>query len=161
MKETMRQESFSSDLLEILEEVFDEHHGVFLDEGTSLFATLDQTSAEVASTPIAAGTVSIAAHVEHVILYLEVLGGHIAGEEVGEVDWGEIWERVDWVSNEEWEEQRSRLRMTYARLIERLRATEDWEQNDAIGASIAIVAHSACHLGAIRQGLRAVGRSEV
>jgi hypothetical protein len=161
MKEAMRQESFSADLLEILEEVFDEHHGLFLDQGTSLLATLDQTSAEDASAPIAAGTVSIAAHVEHVILYLEVLGGHIAGEEVGEVDWGEIWERVDWVSIKEWEELRDRLRMTYTRLIERLRTTEDWEQNDAVGASIAILAHTACHLGVIRQGLRTVGQSGV
>ena len=157
MKETMRQEGFSAELLEILDEVFDEDHGIFLDKGTSLFETLDQTSADVASAAIASGTVSIAAHVEHVILYLEVLGGHIAGEEIGEVDWGQIWERVNWVSNEEWDELRGRLRTTYTWLIDHLRTIDDWEQNDAIGASIAIVAHTACHLGAIRQGLHAIG----
>ncbi|MGB2982848.1 MAG: DinB family protein, partial [Candidatus Bipolaricaulia bacterium] len=150
MKKTIRQELFAAELLEILEEMFDTHHGVFLDEGTSLFATLESVTAEIASTPMAAGTVSIAAHVEHVIFYLEVLGGHIAGEGVGELDWGEIWERVNWVSKEEWNELRDRLRTTYTGLMETLRAIEDWEQNDAVGASIAIVAHTACHLGAIR-----------
>ncbi|MGB2982287.1 MAG: hypothetical protein WBC63_00315, partial [Candidatus Bipolaricaulia bacterium] len=51
-------------------------------------------------------------------------------------------------------------RTTYTGLMETLRAIEDWEQNDAVGASIAIVAHTACHLGAIRQGIGAIGRSD-
>ena len=87
MEKTIRQELFATEPLEILEEAFDRHHGVFLDKDTSLLPTLETVTSEIASTSIAAGTVSIVAYVEHVILYLEVLGGHIAGEEVGDVDW--------------------------------------------------------------------------
>ncbi|MFC2077184.1 hypothetical protein ACFLTM_00045 [Candidatus Bipolaricaulota bacterium] len=160
MAEVMRQESFSAELLEILEEVFDTHHGVLLDKGTSLFATLDRVSADAASTPIAAGTASIATHVEHVIYYLEVLGGDIAREDIGTVDWSEIWNRVSTVTTEEWNELRARLRARYAWLTEALDAVEDWEQNEAVGTAIAILAHTACHLGVIRQALAAAQASE-
>lgn len=153
MTETLKQEQFASELLEILEETFDSHHGVFLDKGTSLFATLDGVPAETVSHPIARGTVSIAAHVEHVIFYLDVLGRHIAGDEIGDLDWGEIWQRVSVVDEVAWEDLRARLHAKYVWLVEILDAIEDWQQNDAVGASIAILAHTACHLGVIRQAL--------
>jgi len=153
MSETMKQEVFADELKEILEEVFDTHHGVLLDEGTSLFATLSEATAKEVSTPIADETVSVAAHVEHVIYYLDVLGKHIAGEEIGELDWDEIWERVGIVSEQEWVDLLRRLHAKYRWLVEILEGIDDWQQNDAVGASIAILAHSACHLGVIRQAL--------
>jgi len=159
MAGTMKQESFSAELLEILDEVFDIHHGVLLDKGTSLFETLERMDAKRASQPISSGTVSIAAHVEHVILYLDVLGRHIAGEEVGTVDWSDIWCRVSTVSEKEWSGLRERLRAKVTWLTEMLRAVSDWEQNDAVGASIAILAHTACHLGVIRQAASMLGES--
>jgi len=64
MEKMIPQELFATELLEILKEAFDTHHGVFLDKGTSLFVALDQVSFEAASVPIASGTVSIASHVE-------------------------------------------------------------------------------------------------
>ena len=157
MTETIPLEIFKTDLFDILEETFDIHHRVFLDKDTSLLTTLDQISAEQASIPVGGRCATIAAQVEHVILYLEVLGGHIAGQEVGKVDWEEIWERVGSVTAEEWDDLRARLKATYVQLTTMLRGVKDWKQNDAIGASIAILAHTAYHLGEIRQALCVVG----
>jgi len=159
MSETIKQELFAAELMEILEEVFDTHHGVLLDEGTSLYATLGGITAEEASAAIAEETVSIAAHVEHVIFYLDVLGRHIAGDEIGELDWSEIWERVGVVTKAEWDDLRGRLQAKYRWLVEILEGIDDWQTNDAVGASIAILAHTACHLGVIRQAVTGIRRS--
>ena len=85
------------------------------------------------STPIAIGTVSIAAHVEHVILCLHVLGELIAGNTVSDLDWSGIWNRVGAVSEAEWDDLRVRLRTKYAWLTDRLEGIEDWTENDAVG----------------------------
>jgi len=153
MTRNMSQSSFADELFIILEETFESHHGVYLDKGTSLFDTLKQVSAEEASIAVGGRCATIAAQVEHVIFYLEVLESSIAGREVRKVDWGEIWDRVSGVSPEEWEEMRVRLRTTYDRISELLHGVENWEFNDAVGDSMAIVVHTAYHLGEIRQAL--------
>jgi hypothetical protein len=158
MTNTMPQESFSKELFTILEETFETHHGVYLDKGTSLFATLNQISAGEASIPVGNRCATIAAQVEHVIFYLEVLERYITGQDVGQPDWDEIWSRVSGVTATEWNESRARLKATYDRLSEMLRGIENWEHNDAIGNSMAIVVHTAYHLGEIRQALCTVGR---
>jgi hypothetical protein len=157
MAKTIGQETFSTEIREILEEVFDVHHGFLLDKGTSLLATLDGVSAAAASAPIALGTVSIATHVEHIIFYIDVLGKGIAGQEIGEIDWREIWERVGEVNEEAWDDLRARLRAEYTWLMAILNDVQDWRENDAVGASIVILAHTACHLGVIRQALAMCG----
>lgn len=153
MTKTIRKESFSEELFAILEETFETHHGIYLDKGTSLFATLNQISAAEASIPVGNRCATIAAQVEHVIFYLEVLERYIAGEDVGKTDWGEIWDRVNGVTTAEWEALIARLRVTYDRLNKRLRSIEDWEHYDAIGDAMAMVVHTAYHLGEIRQAL--------
>ncbi len=160
MAKTIPQISFSEELFAILEETFDNHHGIYLDKGTSLFTTLDQISADEASIPVGNRCATIAAQVEHIIFYLEILGRYVAGEDVGKVDWGEIWGRVSSVTAEEWDELRARLKATYDRSSNMLRGIENWEHNDAIGDSMAIVVHTAYHLGEIRQALCTVERSE-
>jgi hypothetical protein len=161
MPKTMPQESFSKELLTILEETFETHHGVYLDQGTSLFATLSEISADEASIPVGNRCATIAAQVEHVIFYLEVVSHSIAGQqEEVKPDWGEIWSRVSGVAPAEWDELRARLKATYNRLSKMLRGIENWEHNDAIGDSMAIVVHTAYHLGEIRQALCTVGRAE-
>jgi hypothetical protein len=157
MRKSIPQESFYQEFFGLLEETFETHHGYYLDKDTSLLATLDKISASEASVPVGDRCATIAAQVEHVILYLEVLGGEIAGQEVGKVDWDEIWRRVGGVTAVEWDNLRGRLKAAYALLNGMLRGIEDWEQNDAIGASIAILVHTAYHLGEIRQALCTVG----
>jgi hypothetical protein len=158
MTKMMSQENFSRELFSIFEETFETHHGIFLDRGTSLIATLNQISASEASIPVGNRCPTIAAQVEHVIFYLEVLERYITGQEVGKTDWGEIWGRVSDVKSSEWDELRARLKATYDRLSDMLRGIENWEKNDALGGSLAIVVHTAYHLGEIRQALCTVGR---
>jgi hypothetical protein len=153
MSNTIPQKRFSDELFLIFEETFEAHHGIYLDKNTSLFDTLDLISAKEASIPVGNGCATIAAQVEHVIYYLEVLGESIAGREIGDLDWDEIWNRVSSGNEGEWEEIKTRLRTTYQQLREMLRSIKDWDQNDAIGDSIAIVVHTAYHLGEIRQAL--------
>ena len=160
MNKTMPQAGFYQELFDILEETFETHHGVYLDQGTSLFATLDGISAAEASIPVGDRCATIAAQAEHVIYYLEVLGGHIAGQEVDDVDWGDIWSRVGGVTTAEWDDLKGRLKEAYARLSAMLQGIDDWEQNDAMGASMAIVVHTAYHLGEIRQALCTIGQPE-
>jgi len=161
MTKTIPQESFSKELFTILEETFETHHGVYLDKGTSLFETLNQISAGQASIPVGNRCATIAAQVEHVIFYLEVLERYISGQDVDKPDWDEIWSRVSGVTAAEWDELRARLKETYDRLSDMLRGIENWGHNDAIGDSMAIVVHTAYHLGEIRQALCTVyGLSE-
>ena len=80
-------------------------------------------SADVASIPVGNRCATIAAQVEHVFFYLDVLESSIAGREVGKVDWGEIWDRVSGVTPEEWDEMRVRLKATYDRISELLHAS--------------------------------------
>ena len=149
----MPQGAFHKEFFLLLEETFETHHGIYLDKGTSLFETLDQISAVDASIPIGDQCATIAAQVEHVIFYLDVLEMVINGQEFGDVDWGEVWRRVSEVSSAEWHTIRTRLKDAYDRVTAKLHTIDDWQQNEAIGASMAIVVHTAYHLGEIRQAL--------
>ncbi len=153
MENVKFQEIFIRDLFDILEETFETHHGVFLDKGTTLLETLDEISAQEASLSIGNGCASIAAKVEHVIYYLEVLGQVIEGKNPAKVNWNEIWEKVGAVTPTEWEGLKSRLRSAYQQSTLQLRTEDVWEQEDAIGGAMAILAHTAYHLGEIRQAL--------
>jgi hypothetical protein len=95
-----------------------------------------------------------------VIYYLQILERDIAGQEVGSVDWGEIWDRVSGVTAAEWDDLRARLRAAYDQLRATLHAVDDWARDDAIGASMAILVHTAYHLGEIRQAPCTLERSE-
>ena len=160
MTNVIDQERFARELFDILDETFETHRGIYLDKGTSLFTTLDQISDGEASIPIGNRCATIAAQVEHVIFYLEVVERSLAGQDVGKPDWGEIWSRVGGVTGAEWDAVRARLKAIYNRLGKMLRGIEKWEHNDAVGDSMAIVVHTAYHLGEIRQALCTVGRSE-
>jgi hypothetical protein len=57
------------------------------------------------------------------------------------------------VTEEEWQDLKYKLKESYVQLKSLLQGIEDWEKNHAMGASIGIVAHTAYHLGEIRQAL--------
>ena len=153
MKKIITIEHFTNEIIDILEETFETHHGVYLEKGTSLFETLDRISAEEASIPVGNQCATIAAQVEHVIFYIEVLGQVISGQEINKPDWGEIWGRVSIVSSEKWDDIKNRLRAEYEKLCVMLQRLDAWDHDDAIGGSIAILVHTAYHLGEIRQAL--------
>jgi uncharacterized damage-inducible protein DinB len=147
---SQRLEIFTTEILDLFDEVFEEHHGIFLDKGTSLFETLERLSAEQASHALSDKSASIAAHVKHVTFYLNVLHAYMQNMEVGKVDWKEIWRNTRKVSPQEWEVLRRELKESYHHVLDTLEEMEAWGEN-AIAGSLAILAHTAYHLGAIRQ----------
>jgi hypothetical protein len=95
----------------------------------------------------------LAAQVAHVNFYLEVLEDYILNKERDNVDWGDIWRRVNKVSPEEWKAYQDQLKETYQRIISMLQNLEDWNDERPIGGTLAIAIHTAYHLGEIRQAM--------
>jgi len=152
MSTQMETEYFTRELYDLLEETFERVQGIYLDRGTSLFETLETISAAEASHPVSAKCASIAAQVKHVIYYLKVLGSGIQKKEVGKIDWEESWQ-LEKVTPEEWDALKQQLGGTYKNLLAAMKGLEIWEGENDIGASLGILAHTAYHLGEIRQAL--------
>ena len=148
--------SFKGELLNLLDETFATHHGIYLYDGTSLLETLDSVTAEEASAYVPDGCFCIAAHAEHVILYLDVVERSIVAGSNEDVDWDDIWLRVRGVTPAEWDDLRRRLREAYARIRAAIVAFEGWDGEWAVTDAMAPVVHTAYHLGSIRQLLSMV-----
>lgn len=145
-------EAYREGLYALLDETFDNVLGMYLDKGTSLFETLATISADEASRPVSATCASISAQVEHVRFYLTVLARFARGEEVGKIDWDASWTLRD-VTEDEWSALKTGLRDAYNEVRELLDDDRTFENEHAIGGSMAIVIHTAFHLGQIRQAL--------
>jgi hypothetical protein len=155
MSTQIQQEYITQDLFDVLDEAFVTHHGIFLDKGTSLFETLDTISAVEASIPVGGKCATLAAQVAHVNFYVEVLEAYILNKDIGKVDWGDIWRRVNQVSPEEWEAYKHQLKETYQRVITLLKNLDPaaWNDERPFGGALAIAVHTAYHLGEIRQAM--------
>ena len=147
-------------LLECLDETFSTTHGIYLDKGTSLFATLDEISAVEASQSSAHNTATIAAQVDHVRFYLDVLTEIIRTKEIDKIDWREIWSRVGSVTPDEWDALRQQLKDSHQRVLETLSSLGQWNGEYDIAGTLSILTHTAYHLGGIRQSI-AVIRSKI
>ncbi|MBI5840540.1 MAG: hypothetical protein HZB19_10595 [Chloroflexi bacterium] len=152
MEKTIKQDDFLVNLFSLLDETFDNTHGIYLDNDTSLFRTLETVSAKEASIPVGGKCASLAAQVAHVNFYLEVLERYVVHHDTSRVDWGEIWRTVEKVTPEEWDALRNKLKETYHRIEKIFHSNEVWNE-DSIGGSLAIAVHTAYHLGEIRQAL--------
>ncbi len=144
----LAQQEFTHNLLKLLKETFEEGGSIFLDKGAGLFQTLDSITPEVASREPLPGAPSIAAHCAHLGYYVRVLHNFIVGREQ-EVDWPSSW-RVHRVGVGEWEVLKGSLRSGYDDLRTSLNSLAAW-RDDSVCDSMAIVAHTSYHLGAIRQ----------
>ncbi len=145
---------FRSALLFSLEEAFENVHGIFLDKGESLFETLEGISAAEASQPLGPRSGNIAAKVNHIRFYLDAIANNAAAGEYIPVDWESSWQ-VGEVDEAEWQSLIDRLRSTYEGLKAFIPAHEDWNEQ-FVGGAFGIVAHTAYHLGEIRQALNVV-----
>ena len=152
MSKQISTDGFTKELYELLDETFNQVHGIYLDKGTSLFETLETITAEQASRPVSATCASIAAQVEHVRFYLQVLQGAIRKEPAVKIDWDETW-KLQEVTPEEWQTLKKQLREAYQSVLTLMKSLDVWEGEDDIGASLAILVHTAYHLGEIRQAL--------
>ncbi len=152
MSSQIATDSFKKELFDLLEETFEKVQGIYLDKGTSFFETLETISAEEASRPVSATCATIAAQVEHTRFYLRVLEGCIQKKTIGKIDWEATWQLKE-VTPEEWTALKKELKESYKSVLTVMKNLDVWEGEDDIGASLAILAHTAYHLGEIRQAL--------
>jgi len=125
----------------------------YLDRGVGVFATIEKLSAETASHSIGENEASIAAHLEHARFYLIALVEFMNGR-TEKVNWDESWS-VKTVNESEWNFLKENVKRDYEKTAKAFQVIENWN-DDNIGEAMAIVAHTAYHLGAIRQILKTV-----
>jgi hypothetical protein len=146
------QNVFAKNLRLLLKETFEgPGGGVYLDKGAGLFQTLDALPAEAASHVPHAGGQTIAAHCAHLAYYVRVNHNYAMGLEQ-HVVWASSWGPQQ-VGDREWEELKGWVRREYAALIESLESLHTWGEQQ-VGDSLAILAHTAYHLGAIRHAVK-------
>lgn len=149
----IQSEHFTAALYGLLDETFDNVQGYFLDKGTSLFETLATISAEEASIPVGGRCATLAAQVKHVAFYLDVLEQSVRSHQFERQDWGKIWRETSAVTPAEWEEIKATLRRSYDSIKALIADTSEWDDENTIGGAIAMIVHTAYHLGEIRQAL--------
>jgi hypothetical protein len=149
-------ESFKELLLKLLDETFSNNHGIFLDRGTTLFQTLETVTASEASEKISANSATIAAQIEHLRFYLDVLDNYIHSHKDPKANWREIWETVSTVNDEEWQAIKQRLHQSHDKVMTTINSFEQWDSEFELGGALAILTHSAYHLGGIRTTLGAI-----
>ena len=147
---TINQEDFTTALSILFRETFEgmptAEEQVYLAHDAGIFSTLGKISAEEASTEI--NGVTIAAHGEHARFYVELLDNYM-NRDMRVVDFKQSW-RVTNVSENEWDDLRENLSKVYRKTSETFVKNEIWDL-DTITVAMGIVAHTAYHLGAIRQ----------
>lgn len=138
-----------------LEEAFENVHGYFLDKGTSLFETLENVTVEEASQASVTTVGTLAAQVDHSTFYLkEAIRFATEGPSDTHADWAGSWTTTT-VTQTEWDDLRAGLRSEYERMQQLVRSNPVWNEM-TLGGCIATIAHSAYHLGEIRQALAVI-----
>jgi hypothetical protein len=154
--------TFHRALLKLISELFDGPPGseaYILNPGDpGLLRQLETIDATTASNRPMPGKTTIAAHVDHVCYGLELLNRWVEGEENpwGDADWTASWKRGV-VSDQQWRALRDKLKDQSSRWSRAVAAKTDWDDISAAGA-ISSAAHTAYHLGAIRQILAGAAR---
>jgi hypothetical protein len=123
-----------------------------------LLRQLDSIDAAAASARPMAGKTTIAAHADHLHYGLTLMNRWAAGEEnpFAGADWNGSWKRTT-VNSEQWAALREKLRAESKKWREFVAKRDQWDDVAASGA-LSSAAHTAYHLGAIRQILAALGK---
>ena len=154
---------FQQALSKMLIEIFDGPPGqeaYVLNPGDQgLLRQLDSIDAKTASSHGVPGKPSVAAHVDHLHVGLAALNRWAAGEPNpwAGVDWNASWKR-NTVSDDEWKALRDDLKRDVSRWRQAVAARATWD-GMAASAALSTAAHTAYHLGAIRQILAALRQS--
>ncbi|MGB3330728.1 MAG: DinB family protein [Thermomicrobiales bacterium] len=143
-----------TEALDFLEEIFATHHGYILDRGTSMFETLAGIDAETASLRYSPDAGTLAAQVNHTRFYLDVVLRSMQGGDNTPADWEASWD-VGRVTDAEWTALIDGLRASYDAVHAFIANRERWDEA-SVGDAMAVVAHSAYHLGEIRQALAVI-----
>ena len=121
-------------------------------EHSGLFRTLERLSPELASKPLLEGGTTIAAHTEHLRWSLALTNAFARGEPPAKIDWAESW-TVRTVDSSTWKDLRNRLAAEYQTVVTHMPPQPDLSNPMFVTSAVAMVAHSAYHLSAIRQML--------
>lgn len=143
---------FQAALTLLLREVFDEVEGWVLDKNTSLMETLADISAGEASIPVGGRCATLAAQVKHIAFYFDFVERSARVPDTPPADWGEVWRTVSTVDEPAWTAIQQELQTNYGRVLHLIEDTPNWDQQRLAGA-LATLAHTAYHLGEIRQAL--------
>ena len=152
MTELIEPKAFQNVLLDLLDETFENHHGIYLDKHNGLLETLELVSSEEASIPVGGKCASLAAQVAHATFYIESFERFALQGDDSPRDWNLIWRTVEKVTPEEWQDYKSKLKDAYQRMDKLFRENPTWNE-DTMGGALSIVIHTAYHLGEIRQAL--------
>jgi hypothetical protein len=149
--------------LAMLTEIFDGPPGseaYLLNPGDpGLLRQLETVDASAASTRPMPGKTTIAAHVDHVWYGLTLMNRWADGDANpwGDADWNASWQRGA-VTDDQWRTLRDKLCHEVKRWQTVVATRTDWNDMTAAGA-LSSAAHTAYHLGAIRQILAAMNRT--
>ena len=152
MTELIEPKAFQNVLLDLLDETFENHHGIYLDKHNGLLETLELVSSEEASIPVGGKCASLAAQVAHATFYIESFERFALQGDDSLRDWNLIWRTVEKVTPEEWQDYKSKLKAAYQRMDKLFRENPVWNE-DTMGGALSIVIHTAYHLGEIRQAM--------
>lgn len=119
--------------------------------GSGLFGTLVELSAEDASIPVNGTT--IAAQADHTRYYLWVVNSYLNGEEPRK-DWEASWKITD-VDKITWAQFNDELQQEYTTLLKKIDSLDSLDEQTSNGL-LGVIAHSAYHLGSIRQMVKAI-----
>lgn len=118
----------------------------YLDRGVGVFNTLSEMSADAASKDFHGTTA--AAQTEHAKFYLDRLCEFINGR-TDAVNWEDSW-LIETVNEAEWDALRTSVKRSYENSLRCLAEDRDWTEIK-VGMAMGLIAHSAYHLGSIRQ----------
>jgi len=154
-KNSLQTEHFIESVAYLLRETFEGspegQPSAYLDRGVGFFNTLDGLSAEQVSREY--GDTTIAAQTEHAKFYLDRLCEFIGGRNE-KVNWEDSW-LIETVNNSEWDALREAMRQAYQNALKCIASVSYWDTRKA-GMAIGLIAHTAYHLGAVRQIAKSV-----
>lgn len=118
----------------------------YLDRGAGVFSTIESLSAEDVSRNH--NETTIVSHLEHAKFYLDRLCEYIGGR-TEKVNWEDSW-LIETVTDDEWTALKETVKRSYDGALRCIAGTQDWDETK-VGMAIGMIAHTAYHLGAMRQ----------
>lgn len=154
VKNTIAAEQFVESAAYLLRETFEGSPegkpSAYLDRGIGFFNSIDNLSADEASRET--WSMTIAAQTEHAKFYLDRICEFIGGR-TEKVNWEDSW-LIETVNDSEWDALRATVKRSYENALRCLAEVQDWNELK-IGMAIGLIAHTAYHLGAVRQLIKA------
>ncbi len=138
----------------------DARGGYILNRGEPGFVeTLKTLSAEAASTPPGPGRKPAVSHANHVLYGLTLMNRAVSGDAHAfeGADWNAAWQ-LERVTAAEWSQLLGELEAAARQLVETAPKHREWNQVMLTGV-FAGAAHTAYHLGALRQILKDIGHA--